>query len=500
MQETSKKTARPPIVAILGHIDHGKSSVLDYIRKTNVVGKEHGGITQHIKTYEAEFELEGKKKKITFLDTPGHEAFCGVRERGSNIADIAVLIISAEDGVKPQTIESIKCIKESKTPFVVAINKTDKPGANVDKVKQELAEHEIFVEGWGGNVSAVATSAKTGQGINELLETLVLQAEVEGLSGDPEIPAEGFVIESEKDPKKGIISSLVIKNGTLKKGMFLNAGHAIAPVRMLEDFQGRQIEEASLSKPIRIAGWTELPPVGSAFHSFYKKEGAEKEALKNKDDGNKTSACLLGLRSENQKIIPLIIKTDAIGSLEAIKNELGKLSNEKILLKTIEEGVGSVSLNDVKLALASEGAILISFNVKIDPTAESLAARSNLPVHNFNIIYDLLDWMKKEVLALTPTEQVREIAGEAKVLKTFSKNKNKQVIGGRVEEGELKLNDLIKIFRREAEIGEGKVKELQMQKIAAGKVEAGAEFGVLVDSKIEIVPGDKMVSYRLVTK
>src|SRR3990167_10178371 len=258
--------ARPPVVAVLGHIDHGKSTLLDYIRKENTVAKEAGGITQRISAYEV---LVGReKRRITFLDTPGHAAFCSMRERGSKIADIVILVVSAEDGVKLQTLEALKCIREDNTPFIVAINKIDKPSANIDKTKQNLAENEVLVEGWGGTIPVVATSAKTGDGIDELLEIILLQADVLELKGEPNKKATGFVIESNVNPQKGVSTTLIIKNGTLKKDDVMAVRGAFVPIRSIEYFDGSLIDKASFSSPVRITGWNNVPAVGEEFCAF----------------------------------------------------------------------------------------------------------------------------------------------------------------------------------------------------------------------------------------
>ncbi|MBX4209402.1 GTP-binding protein, partial [Candidatus Parcubacteria bacterium] len=270
---------RPPVVAILGHIDHGKSTLLDYIRKTNIVDEEAGGITQRISAYEVERQKEGsadgKAEKITFIDTPGHEAFSGMRERGATTADIAILVVSAEDGVKPQTIDAYKEIEKAKVPFVVAINKIDKPAANVEKTKISLAEAGIYVEGFGGNISFVPISAKTGAGVDELLDIIILTADIADLKGEPEKPAEGAVIEAHRDPKKGISATLVIKNGSMGPGMFVASGTAFSPVRILENSVGKKIAEATFSSPVRLVGWNKAPSVGSVFSTFASKKDLE---------------------------------------------------------------------------------------------------------------------------------------------------------------------------------------------------------------------------------
>jgi translation initiation factor IF-2 len=265
-KDTTTKIERPPVVAVMGHIDHGKSTLLDYIRKTNIVETEAGGITQRISAYEVVHKTkEGQEKKITFLDTPGHEAFGAMRARGAKVADIAILVVAADDGVKPQTVDALKTILKAEIPYIVAINKIDKEGANVDRTKVSLAENEIYVEGYGGTISSVPISAKTGEGVSDLLDTVVLAAELEELTGDPSVNAEGVIIEANLDKKKGISATLVVKNGTLKSGQFVVAGSALSPVRLLENYAGKSIPEATFSSPVRIIGWNELPDVGSIF-------------------------------------------------------------------------------------------------------------------------------------------------------------------------------------------------------------------------------------------
>ncbi len=485
-KNANKIIARPPVVVVMGHIDHGKSTLLDYIRKTKVVEGEAGGITQHISAYEADIDIGGgEKRTITFLDTPGHEAFSKVRERGSRVADIAILVVSAEDGVKPQTIEALKCIKADELPFIIALNKIDKPGANVDKTKQNLAENEIFVEGWGGTIPIVPISAKNGQGIPELLEMIILQADLLELSGDTEGLAQGFVIESNLDPKKGISASLIVKNGTLEKGHFLATEGALVPVRAIENFKGESINRASFSSPIAIVGWNNPPIVGSEFTSFKTKKEAEEFASMsglNKNTNNKEEA-------QNTKSLNVVLKTDTIGSLDAIIYELLKLKNEKIYIRVVGQGVGNITEKVVKTAFAG-GAFLLGFNVSSDKNADVLSLRDNVEIKKFNIIYDLKDWIGEKLKEATPVETIEVVTGEAKILKTFSTNKNKHVLGGKVVTGEVKLGDTVKIFRRENEIGEGKIKELQSQKVKTSSVSEGSEFGMLLESKIEIAPGD----------
>ena len=337
---------RSPVIVVMGHIDHGKSSLLDYIRKTEVVAGEAGGITQHVGAYEVEHTAtDGTKHTLTFLDTPGHEAFCSIRERGALAADIAILVVSGEDGVKPQTLEAMREIKAAKIPFIVAINKIDKPNADVDRTKTSLSENEIYVEGWGGDIPCVAISALKGTGVNELLDLVILSAELADLKTDPTAPAEGLVIESELDTRKGISATLLIKNGTLKPGTFVVAGSAYAPVRFIENFKGEKIDSAMASMPIIIVGWSEMPACGAPFTTVGGKRGAEKlssenrvkeQALKSapaisvhKKEKGELAADQFGYKHEETGVatLPLIVKADVIGSLEGVKFELNKIAS-----------------------------------------------------------------------------------------------------------------------------------------------------------------------------
>ena len=499
-------TERPPVVVVTGHIDHGKSSLLDYIRKTNVVLGEAGGITQRLSAYEVNHKTDSGEKKITFLDTPGHAAFTGMRNRGVKAADVAILIISAEDSVKAQTIEAIKSIKEDDIPFIVAINKIDKPSANPEKVKMDLAEADVLVEGYGGNVPCILISAKTGQGIPELLDMILLVAEMEELTGDLSLPADGFVIESHLDQKRGISATLLIKNGVLEKGTCVVADDAIAPARIMEDFTGKTVQSASFSSPVTITGFSKLPRAGASFKTYGNKKEAESAVelfIQKKAEVKQPVRSSLDTDESEEKIIPLvplIVKADVGGTLEAIEGELSKISKEGIRWKIIQKGVGSVTDSDVKLAAGLDGSILIAFNVKTEKAALELALRNGIEVHSFNIIYKLTEWIDEELEKRKPQVTVEETTGTAKILKCFSRNRDKQVVGGKVLSGALLQGASVKIMRREFEIGRGKIMELQQQKMKAKEVAESAEFGVLVESKTEIAPGDTLESYVLVTK
>ncbi len=502
MQNTKteqKNIERPPIVVIMGHIDHGKSTLLDYIRKSNVVEKEAGGITQNISAYEVIHKDErGINKKITFLDTPGHEAFSQMRERGALIADIAILVVSAEDGVKSQTIETWKTIVESKIPCIVAINKIDKPGANVEKTKMELAENEIYLENYGGKIPYAEISAKVGTGIDNLLSLILLLAEMENFTGNPELEATGQVIEANLDPRRGIEASLVIKNGSLKKGMVTVVGDAACSTKIIENFLGKMINEATFSSPIRLVGFSKMPKVGAEFKSFKNKRDAE-EYIKNTKIEISCEK-ILSSDGTNKKIIPIVIKADVSGTLEAIEKEIGKIKDEHTLFKIIQKGAGIISESDIKSVATCTDALVIGFNVKADRSAIDLAEKRGITIAYFDIIYKMTEWLTDEMSKRRLKIETAETIGKAKILKTFSRTKERQIMGGKVVEGQIALNSAIKILRRDFEIGSGKIVNLEKNKVKTSIVEEGSEFGMMIESKIEIVAGDIIESFTITKK
>ena len=503
IEEKVEKESRPPVVAILGHIDHGKSTLIDYIRKTNVTGTEAGGITQHISAYEiTHTSKDGRERHITFLDTPGHEAFSSLRTRSANVADIAALIVSAEDGVKPQTLEVFKHIKECLLPYLVVITKIDKPSANVLRTKQNLAENEIYVEGYGGNTPAIELSATTGKGVDEFLEMIGLMAELEDKTADKEVLGSGVIIESRRDAKRGINAVGIIKNGTVRRGLFAASFGTIAPIRFLLDAEGKMVDELSFSSPVQIVGWDKMPAIGSEFKTFLKKEEALSFATVQIPEGVvvPTPDDLSQDIRKGVSILPLVIKADTTGSLEVITSELTKFSRERITPKIILSSVGNINENDVKSALVTIGTIIIGFNTKVDREAAHLAERSDITILSFNIIYELTDKVKELLSEREPRIEVEEIVGTSKVLKLFGITKGKQVVGGRVLSGQFKRGAVIKIIRREIEIGKGKVRELQQSKIATDTASEGTEFGAMIESKMEIAPGDILNTIVIATK
>jgi len=496
-QKNTKLTPRGPVVAIMGHIDHGKSTLLDYIRNTNVVDKEFGGITQHLSAYEVEHKREdGLLQKITFLDTPGHEAFKAMRARGAKVADIAILVVSAEDGVKQQTIEALKTITEAVVPYIVAINKIDKPNANIEKTKLSLAEHGIYLEGYGGTIPAVPISAKTGENVSGLLDMIILLADLGEFTGDLTAPAEGIVIEASMDPKKGVTATVIIKNGTLKSEECVVAGESLSPLRMMENFLGNKIEVASFSSPVRIIGWSSLPKVGASFTTCANKKEAEGLTLSVKNLADKKLDVQV---PEGALVIPLIIKTDVEGVADAILHEIEKLHTEKVFLKVISSGAGTISEGDIKTALPFSSAIIVGFNVKVDASAEELSRQHSITIQTFNVIYKLTEWLADTVKERTPKSLVDEIIGTLKILKTFSAQKDRQVIGCRLEKGVVRAKSEVKIVRGEETLGTGTILELQQQKEKVGEISHG-ECGLMIESGIVLAPGDLLNAFVRIEK
>lgn len=490
-------TPRPPIVAVMGHIDHGKSSLLDYIRKSNVTAGEAGGITQHVSAYEAVHEHEGTERTITFLDTPGHEAFRALRARGAAAADIAILVIAAEEGIKPQTLEAFEAATEAGTPIVVAFTKIDKNSADIERAKYSAVEHGIYLEGLGGSIPYTGVSSKTGEGVPELLDLVLLTADLAELTADPEAQADGFILESSQDPKRGLSATLIIKNGTLKTGQFVIAGNAMAPVRFIEDFKNARITEAKPSQPVRISGWSALPPAGTPFATADTKKDAEKLAEAQVQGANASYA--LTEAGEGNVELPLIIKTDVTGSLEAIKHELRKITHERVGIRIVSEGIGAVSEGDVKSAVAS-GATIIAFSVGTDSMARDLAERSNVTIDSYTIIYELFERVQALVNERAPQITVEEALGEAKVLKSFSVTGVKHVLGARWESGALTIGDLVKVDRRGVPLGTGKLTNLQVARSDVKEIHTEGEFGLQVETKAEIAAGDTLTAYRVVTR
>ena len=490
------RQTRPPIVAVMGHIDHGKSSLLDYIRKANVVATEAGGITQHVSAYEAEHEHEGTPRTITFLDTPGHEAFRAIRSRGAATADIAILVVAADEGVKPQTIEAFTAITEANVPYVVAFTKMDKNGAEIERAKASVIEHGIYLEGLGGSVPYTPVSSKSGEGVPELLDLVLLTADLAELTYDPALPATGFVLESSQDPKQGQTATIILKDGALTTGSFVVAGAALAPVRFIENFAGKRIDAAKASQPIRIAGWSELPAAGTPFTVALNKKEAEKLAAESAVSPARDREAGA---PEGSALLPLIVKADVSGSIEAIKHELAKISHDRVIIRIVAEGIGAVAEGDVKSAIAS-GGVIVAFNVGTDSNARDLAERNGIAIETFPIIYELKERIEELVSEKAPHITVEEIVGEAKVLKAFNSAGTKHVLGARWISGTLTVGDTVKIDRRGLHVGNAKLTNLQVARADVKDIHVEGEFGLQLEGKHEAAAGDTLQAIRMVEK
>ncbi len=490
---------RSPVVVVMGHVDHGKSTLLDYIRKSNIVEAEAGGITQHISAYEVNHKDEnGQNKMITFLDTPGHEAFSKMRARGALTADIAILVVSAEDSVKAQTLEAYNTIVENKIPYIVAINKIDKPNANVEKVKMDLVEKGIYLEGMGGDIPFVPISSKDGSGVSELLDMILLVSMMHTLTGDRDVPASGIIIEANREPKRGISATGIIKNGTLKSGMFVACGNALVTTRILENFLGKNIKEASFSSPIKLIGFDMMPEVGSEFISFKTKKEAEAYIKETKDNSLPKNEDIKS--NQTGKIIPVLIKTDVSGTIEAIEKEISKLNCDEISFKIIGGGVGAINESDLRMASINKDTVVFGFNTKIDNGARDLNEQLKVSIETFDIIYKLVDRLKEVIEERRPRQEQIEVIGTVKILKTFSSTKDKQVVGGKVIIGRITDNSNVRIMRRDFEIGRGKIVGLQTNKIKAREILEETDCGILVESKVDVAPGDLLEAFIMVIK
>jgi len=485
---------RPPIVAVMGHIDHGKSSLLDYIRKANVTAGEAGGITQHVSAYVAEHEHEGTKRQITFLDTPGHEAFKALRARGAAAADVAILVIAADEGVKPQTKEAFSEIQAAGIPFVVAFTKMDKNGADLERGKISALEAEIYLEGLGGSTPFAGVSSKTGEGIPELLDLVLLTADLAEPVGDATLPASGFVLESSQDAKRGIAATLIVKNGTLTTGSFAVSGSAFAPVRFIDDFRGKRLPSAGPSEPIAVSGWNELPAAGTPFLMYENKKDAEKVM-------NTLAAKPAPVRAlpdeSGRALIPVVLKADVTGSLEAVALALSKIEHERASVKVISSGIGAVSEGDIKSAV-SGGGIVVAFHTSVPSGIRELADRSGIVIESFDIIYELVKRIEDLVIERAPRVKEEKILGEAKILKSFSVAGVKQVLGANFVSGSLSVGSQLRVVRRGVELGRGKLTNLQIARSDVKEIHVEGEFGLQIEAKAEAAPGDMLITFHVV--
>ncbi len=495
-QSDIKKSVRPPIVVVVGHIDHGKTTILDWYRKSRVKAGESGGITQHMGAY----EVEHGGRKFTFIDTPGHEAFPQIRARGAKIADIGVLVIAADEGVKPQTREAIAVLREAEIPFVVVLNKTDKADANGERVKQELAGAEVLVEGYGGQVPWVAVSAKTGEHMEDLLETIGLLAELEGLESDPTAPAEGVVLEIEMNPRRGIAATLLIRDGTLKKGDTLVIGRAAETVKILENFAGKPIDAAGPSSPVRVTGFENPPAVGEAFRAFASRAEAEVFVTGLASDmpekKSKSAVKELSETEGGRKVFNVIVKADVFGSLEAVRDVLTGLSGEQIVVRILWSGVGDIGEGDVKRAAATRLVTIVGFRVGTGAASRELARAQKIKIIAGDVIYDLIDRVKETIVDLIPAAVRRVDLGRLKALKIFKKESGKQIVGGRVTEGKIIKGARFDLLRMREVIGSGTIIGLERERKPADEVVQGFECGLMIEGRGQIEEGDELTVWQ----
>lgn len=477
-------------MVVLGHIDHGKSSLLEAIRDFKITAKESGSITQHIGAYQVE---EGDKK-ITFLDTPGHEAFSQMRSRGAKVADIAILVIDAAEGVKSQTKEAISHIKEAGIPVIIALNKIDKPEANPEKTKRELSREGFLVESLGGKIPCLEISAKTKKGIPQLLEIISLMAEMEELKADNSKPGEGVVIESYLDNLRGLTATLLLTDGCLKTGEIIGTDSTFVKVKSIENFQKNTIKEAFSSDPVIIFGFNQAPKVGEEFRVFPDLSSAENHIKSLKEKTLATDKPAENLLQEGQKVLNLILKTDVSGSIEAVEGILKSLPQEKIILKILKSEVGNINESDVKLAAGGRARIL-GFRVKMDPVAKKMAEREKVRVIFFEVIYDLVEGVRKVMEKSVEPEEVKKDLGKMRVLAKFLTEKNRQIIGGKAIEGEIRKGALIEVFREGEKIGQGRMINLQRNKKDAVLISKGEECGILFEGSVAIEKGDILSFY-----
>ena len=501
--DPAKMKTRPPVVTILGHVDHGKTSLLDAIRSTNVTSREAGGITQHIGAY----QIEHNDRKITVLDTPGHEAFTAMRARGAQVTDVAILVVAADDGVKPQTIEAISHVKAAGVPIVVALNKIDKADANTDQVKAQLAEHGVTIEEYGGDTPLVPVSARTKQGIPELLEVVMLVAEVADLKADPDRPAIGRVIEAHMDARRGSVATILVQTGTLSRGDLVVAGLAYGRVRAMTDDKGKNVGRAEPSRPVEILGLPSVPEAGDVFRAVPDEKTAKALVAQNEREragglGAEKPATLdemfAQVKEGRAKELKIILKADVQGSLEAIKGALAKIPTQEIGLQVIHDGVGDITESDLTLAAAS-GAVVVGFNTKMETPARRVADSTKVDVRQYKVIYELLDDMQKALTGMLEPEMIESILGHAEVRQIFTAGKT-TIAGCIVLDGVMRRGVKARLLRGGASAWEGSIGSLRRVKDDVREVNAGLECGIILEGTNDVLVGDAVEAFVVTAK
>lgn len=493
---------RIPVVTVMGHVDHGKTSLLDAIRKADVAAGEAGGITQHIGAYKVTLE-DGKQ--ITFIDTPGHAAFTAMRARGANVTDIVILVVSADDGVMPQTVEALNHAKSAGVPIIVAMNKMDKPSANPDKIKQQLSEYELLPEEWGGTTIFQGVSALKKEGIKELLEHILLVAEVQELKADPSRPASGVVIESRMDKGRGVVATVLVKNGTLKAAQYMVAGSAFGRVRMMLNDKGQKLDEVKPGEPVEVLGLDKVPLAGDMFdvvanertaEEVSKKRSEKENELKETPNSKMTLESIFSkIQTGNVKELPIILKADVAGSSEAVKGMLEKTSTDEVKVKILHSAVGGITESDVLLAQTS-GGLIIGFNVRPDSGAQNLAKQRGIEIKTYSIIYELVDDIKKALSGLLDPEFKEVDLGSAEVRQTFTVPKVGMIAGCHVKDGKITRNASVRLVREGRVIYEGKLSSLKRFKDDAREVAAGYECGIGIENYNDLKVGDVIEAFE----
>lgn len=504
---SDKAVVRPPVVAVMGHVDHGKTTLLDTLLNKKTVEGEAGGITQHISAY----QLKHDDRIITFLDTPGHEAFAAIRQHGAMLTDIVVIVVAADDGVKPQTVEAINFAKSANAKIIVAINKIDREGADIQRTMADLSNHGLQPEEWGGDITMVPISAKQGTNLDQLLDMILLTADIEELKADVDIPAEGLVIESHMETGRGSVVNLLVTGGELKTGEFIVAGSSYGKVRTMLDFKGKPKGKATPSTPVTVTGFKELPNFGDRFIEVKDEKTARKMALLNAQNqlnemasANVTSSDLLRMMNvaDKSKIFNVIIKGDVLGSVTSVVDSLKMIDTKgEITLNIVSTGVGDINENDVYMA-AGDNTVIYGFNVSVPINISKMAARDNVPIRLYRIIYELLDDAKTEMENLLDAEIVEEDKGEMKVLGVFRTEKTSIIAGGEVLKGDVRAGFLARVVRNKEFIGEAEVVSVQKEKIDVDSLTAGETGGLALKTtqKIDLAVGDRLKFFTRETK
>lgn len=482
---------RPPIVTIMGHVDHGKTSLLDFIRSSNVAKGETGGITQHIRAYQIEFTTSDKqKRKISFIDTPGHEAFSALRSHGASITDLVVLVVAADDGIKPQTVEALHHARSANVPVIVAINKVDLASSNLERVKKQLVEHDLSPEDWGGKTVVVPVSAKTGAGVDQLLEMIILTTDILELQADPHASPEGIVIEANLDKQKGPIATVMVYDGTLRTGQFVVSGNTYGRIRTLEDDLGRPIASAGPAKPVVILGLKDVPKFGDRLIA------APNEKVARTMVGVAVQQLSKATAGEDENKLRVIIKADVGGSLAALEDSISKLKVKDATVEILSSGIGQVNENDINHAKPAD-AVIVSFRSTPVKRMKELAEKEGVELREFWIIYEVIDLLQEKLKKIATPTYIREETGRLKILEVFSQKKGIAIAGGDVTQGKVVKADEVQVFRDKEEIGKAKMTGIKIGKVDVDEAESGSQCGVLLTDAPELKKGDVLAFVKI---